>query len=137
MILKIATIILLQVSMINLIGKLSSSKMLHKKEFIFSILDFKWLVLSLRNSLQFGLIAIWLNCSLLYILFISHIEFIKKFKKYFLSSFNAYSSLDSERLFMIKPLFIQRWNYIDGKPIIEQFFIDQCKYIEKKYNTTS
>ncbi|HIX82166.1 MAG TPA: pyridoxamine 5'-phosphate oxidase family protein [Candidatus Erysipelatoclostridium merdavium] len=68
---------------------------------------------------------------------LSHIEFIKKFKKYFLSSFNAYSSLDSERLFMIKPLFIQRWNYIDGKPIIEQFFIDQCKYIEKKYNTTS
>lgn len=66
---------------------------------------------------------------------LENIEFVNKFKKYFLSSFEAYSSLDSERLFVIKPKFIQRWNYIGGKPVIEQLYIDQCKYVEKYYNT--
>lgn len=65
---------------------------------------------------------------------LDNIEFIGKFKKYFISSFKAYSSLDSERLFVVKPKFIQRWSYIDGKPIIEQLYIDQNKYIEKYYN---
>lgn len=65
---------------------------------------------------------------------LDNIEFISKFKKYFLSSYEAYSSLDSEELFVVKPKFIQRWNYIDGKPVIEQFYIDQNKYVEKYYN---
>lgn len=61
-------------------------------------------------------------------------KFISHFKKYFHSSYDAYSSLDSERLFVVKPSFIQRWNYIGGKPVIEQFYIDQCKYEEQYYN---
>ena len=60
--------------------------------------------------------------------------FINDFKKYFISSFEAYSSLESEKLFVVKPTFIQRWNYIDGKAIIEQLYINQSKYIEKYYN---
>lgn len=66
-----------------------------------------------------------------------NIEFINKFKKYFKSSFEAYSSLDSEKLFVVKPTFIQRWNYIDGKPVIDQLYIDQSKHIEKYYSIKS
>ena len=42
---------------------------------------------------------------------LENIEFIKKFKKYFNSSFEAYSSLDSERL-----------------------YIDKIEYVKKEYN---
>lgn len=64
---------------------------------------------------------------------LNHHLFIEQFKKYFQSSYESYSSLDSERLFIVKPIFVQRWNYIDGKPVIEQLDIKQCKYIEKSY----
>ena len=43
-------------------------------------------------------------------------EFSKAYKKSFLGSFNRYSSLSNERLFSIKPSFIERWLYIDGVP---------------------
>lgn len=64
---------------------------------------------------------------------LENIEFINKFKKYFKSSFETYSSLESERLFIIKPTFIQRWTYIEDKPVIEQFNINQQTYIKKYY----
>ena len=43
------------------------------------------------------------------------------------------SHLENERLFMVEPTFIQRWNYIEGKPIIEQIYIHQKECIEKDY----
>ncbi len=64
---------------------------------------------------------------------LEHIKFIEKFKTYFPSSFNSYSSLDSERLFVIKPTFIQRWSYHDQQPIIEQYFIERLCYHEIEY----
>ena len=64
---------------------------------------------------------------------LDHQEFCKYFQKYFLSSFQAYSHLENERLFIVEPTFIQRWNYVEGKPIIEQIYIHQKKYIEKEY----
>lgn len=65
---------------------------------------------------------------------LENIEFIRKFKKYFNSSFEAYSSLDFERLFIIKPIFIQRWSYVEDKPIIERLYIDKIEYVKKEYN---
>ena len=59
MILKIATIILLQVSMINLIGKLSSSKMLHKKEFVITTVIFSILYSCLDGIFEKGIITIF------------------------------------------------------------------------------
>lgn len=60
-------------------------------------------------------------------------SFYKPFEKYFFSSFQAYSHLDNERLFAIEPTFIQRWNYIEGKPIIEKLFINQKEFIQEEY----
>ena len=62
-------------------------------------------------------------------------EFCSQFKCHFLSSFDAYSKLENERLLIVKPTFIQRWNYVGGKPIIEQFYINEKKYHEQEYNT--
>ncbi len=59
MILKIATIILLQVSMINVIGKLSSSKMLHKKEFVITTVIFSILYSCLDGIFEKGIITIF------------------------------------------------------------------------------
>lgn len=64
---------------------------------------------------------------------LDHQEFCKQFKTYFLSSYENYSHLEKERLFVIKPTFIQRWNYVNDKPLIEQLYIDKKKYIEKQY----
>lgn len=60
-------------------------------------------------------------------------EFCHSFQKYFLSSYNAYTHLSNKRLFVIKPTFIQRWNYIENQPIIERLFIQEQKYVEEKY----
>ena len=55
------------------------------------------------------------------------------FKKYFKSSFDSYSFLKDERLFTITPTFIQRWNYIDNKPLIESYDILNQNYNEREY----
>ena len=55
------------------------------------------------------------------------------FQKYYPSSFEAYTSLPSERLFMIKPTFIQRWSYVNNIAVIEQLDIHQKKYTEEPY----
>lgn len=59
--------------------------------------------------------------------------FADNFKAYFTSSFESYSSLTNERLFAIKPTFIQRWNYIDGRPIIQTFNIKRKELKELDY----
>lgn len=64
---------------------------------------------------------------------IEHEIFKTLFKKYYPSSFEAYTFLPSERLFVIEPTFIQRWNYVDDIAVIEQLDINQKKYIEEQY----
>lgn len=58
-------------------------------------------------------------------------QFMAKFQKYFPSSYQAYSSLSSERLFVVKPIFIQRWTYVNEKPLVEQFYCEEHQYVEK------
>ncbi len=64
---------------------------------------------------------------------LEHLKFCDLFKKYFSSSYEAYSSLTSERLFVIRPAFMQRWNYVENQSVIEQFHMEQQEYTEKYY----
>ena len=58
---------------------------------------------------------------------------IGSFQKCFKGSFDAYSSLENERLFAVKPLFIERWIYDGSIPYIESFNITNEQYSCKKY----
>jgi len=55
-------------------------------------------------------------------------EFVSMFKKHYLGSYNAYSSLDNEVLFMVKPNRIERWLYINNVPHMEIFEIKNKEY---------
>ena len=48
-------------------------------------------------------------------------DFCKVFEECFKGSFDAYTSLENERLFAVKPAYIQRWVYKSGLPYIESF----------------
>lgn len=60
-------------------------------------------------------------------------QFCSLYQKCFQGSFNAYSSLKNERLFAVKPLFVERWIYSDMGPCIEIFDIENKQYNYKKY----
>lgn len=60
-------------------------------------------------------------------------KFCEAFQKCFKGSFDAYSSLNNERLFMIKPLLIERWKYIDGIPYVEIFDVENERYNCERY----
>ena len=59
---------------------------------------------------------------------INNIKFCNTFKTYFDGSFNHYSSLQNERLFAVKPTYVERWLYIGGVPFIETYDIKQQQY---------
>lgn len=65
---------------------------------------------------------------------IDHSAFMTAFQKYFIGSYNSYSHLDNERLFEVKPAYIERWLYVDGVPYTEVFDIPNSSYSLKKYN---
>lgn len=62
-------------------------------------------------------------------------DFCSKFQKCFKGSFDAYTALKNERLFAVKPLFIERWQYVDGVPHIETYDIENMRYGLEKYIT--
>lgn len=49
------------------------------------------------------------------------------------SSYKKYSSLSNERLFKIKPTYIERWIYKDGVPFLEIFDIAMQTYKLNEY----
>ena len=55
-------------------------------------------------------------------------EFIQAFQTHFPNSFQRYSMLKKERLFLFEPKFIQRWLYDNGIPYVEQFDIYSRRY---------
>lgn len=61
-------------------------------------------------------------------------EFCNAYKKHFTSSFNRYSSLENERLFMVQPTFIERWRYINNLPYMETFDVQNNKHILQQYS---
>ncbi|MBQ9542784.1 pyridoxamine 5'-phosphate oxidase family protein [Ruminococcus sp.] len=59
--------------------------------------------------------------------------FCETFQECFKGSYDAYSSLENERVFVVKPLRIERWLYKDGIPYIESFDICSQRYSAHKY----
>lgn len=60
-------------------------------------------------------------------------NFCTVFQENFKGSFDAYSSLKNERLFVVKPNYIERWVYIDSTPYIEIFDLKKGIYNCDKY----
>lgn len=61
-------------------------------------------------------------------------SFCSRFRECFKGSFEAYTSLENERLFVFTPLYIQRWLYKDGVPYIEIFDLENHQYTCEKYS---
>lgn len=61
-------------------------------------------------------------------------DFCNLFQKCFKGSYDAYSSLKDERLFEVKPLYIERWVYKNGISYIETFDMDTQHYSFDKYS---
>lgn len=59
--------------------------------------------------------------------------FCNIFQECFKGSYDAYTSLQNERLFSIKPMYIKRWIYEDGVPYIETFDIKTQEYKSSRY----
>lgn len=59
--------------------------------------------------------------------------FCNAFKDCFKGSYDAYTSLKNERLFAVKPTFVERWIYKDSIPYIETFDIGIQEYKIIKY----
>lgn len=62
-------------------------------------------------------------------------KFCAVYKKCFSDSYQAYSSLENERLFAIKPLYIEIWEYKEGKPYMEIIDIEHKAYKCIKYES--
>lgn len=59
--------------------------------------------------------------------------FCECFKECFKGSYDAYTSLENERLFVVKPTYIERWIYKEGIPHIETFDISSQIYKISEY----
>ena len=60
--------------------------------------------------------------------------FCSRFRECFKGSFDAYTSLKNERLFVLSPLFIERWIYRNGIPYVETFDMENRRYACDKYS---
>lgn len=60
-------------------------------------------------------------------------EFCVRYQQYYEGSYNAYTHLERERLFVIEPIYIQRWVYIENKPFVEIFDLEKEIYTLKEY----
>ena len=61
-------------------------------------------------------------------------DFCSVFQECFKGSFDAYSSLKNERLFAVKPVYIERWIYKDGIPYVETFDVNTLQYSLDRYS---
>ncbi len=59
--------------------------------------------------------------------------FCTRFQECFKGSFDAYTSLKNERLFVVKPTDVERWIYKDGVPFIESFAVSTQEYDLSEY----
>lgn len=62
-----------------------------------------------------------------------HTGFSEAYKKYFFSSYQRYTALETERLFAVTPTFIERWLYLDNVPYLEWFDVEEGKYQRRRY----
>ncbi len=59
--------------------------------------------------------------------------FCEHFQQCFKGSYDAYTALENERLFAVKPTYIERWVYQDGVPYIESFDVEAQTYEINRY----
>ena len=59
--------------------------------------------------------------------------FSDSYKEYYKVSYDRYSSLLNERLFELKPVYIQKWIYEDNKIYLEIFNFNKKVYEKKLY----
>lgn len=59
--------------------------------------------------------------------------FASTFEKCYKGSYDAYSLLKNERLFAVKPVFIERWQYLNKLPFIETFDLNERSYKFLRY----
>lgn len=64
---------------------------------------------------------------------LSNLEFSNIYKEIFRNSYENYSFLEEERLFLMKPLYIQKWIYENGEPFIEKYCFKKSVYRKEKY----
>ena len=64
---------------------------------------------------------------------LNNARFCEVFQECFRGSYDAYSSLENERLFIVKPLYIERWVYKDRIPYMESFDTERQQYSFKQY----
>lgn len=64
---------------------------------------------------------------------LNNAPFCDRFQECFKGSYDAYTSLKNERLFAVKPTYIERWIYKEGVPYIEVFDIKAQSYKMSKY----
>lgn len=62
-----------------------------------------------------------------------NVMFCKAYQESFHGSYNRYSSLRNERLFVVKPTHVERWLYIGGVPFLETYDIEQQQYDLTEY----
>lgn len=63
-------------------------------------------------------------------------DFCKEYEKSFKNSFDRYTSHAQERLFVVKPCYIQKWIYEDGEPFVEAFDLKAGNYSKALYKTS-
>lgn len=61
------------------------------------------------------------------------VDFCSTYKAYFPDSYNNYTALKNERLFVVTPTFIEKWLYIEGAPFLECYDIENKKYQLEHY----
>ena len=61
-----------------------------------------------------------------------HSEFCALYQRHFSTAYELYSGLESERLFAVKPVYIQKWLYENGCPFVETFDFAN-KFYRKKH----
>ena len=59
--------------------------------------------------------------------------FCSVYQDCFKGSFDAYSSLKNERLFCVKPRWMERWVYKNGLPYMETFCFENSEYRFEQY----
>lgn len=60
-------------------------------------------------------------------------EFLNAYRAHFKGSFDRYSMLEMERVFVMEPTFIERWLYIDSVPYVETFHVPTRNYTLDEY----
>ncbi len=59
--------------------------------------------------------------------------FCQAYRKHFPGSYEAYTALKNERLFIVAPTLIERWVYLDGVPYLETFDVTKQLHSLTRY----